>query len=178
MFQSNPYGPLWGALFTALLLVVCYTDVRARRIPNGLVLAILAAGFAFSISARPLGAALLSSLAGLAVGLGIWIVFWLFGMIGAGDVKFFGAAGTWLGPGATWRAALIAAIIGGVLAVAVLLRERRLRSGLERTALAFSSRSLAVLGPIADNQKGRHLPYGVALAAGVLVTAWIPRLLG
>jgi prepilin peptidase CpaA len=97
--------------------------------------------------------------------------------MGAGDVKFFAAAGAWLGPTATWRAALIAAVAGGVLAVVFLLRERRLRSTVRRLALAASSRSFALFRARPDAVVGSRqpLPYGVALAVGAIVAAWFPR---
>ncbi len=179
MFANSVSGPWWGALFTALLLAGCVTDVRSRRIPNALVLVILAAGVGFSLHSYPLKAALFNSAAGFALGFAIWIGFWILGMLGAGDVKFFAAAGAWLGPGPAWRAALIAAIFGGVLAVYALIRDRRLKSGIERTALALSSRYLGVLD--STNESGppakQHLPYGVALAGGALVVAWLPQIL-
>ncbi|MBL0170965.1 MAG: prepilin peptidase [Gemmatimonadaceae bacterium] len=160
-------------------MVACVTDVRARRIPNALVVVILLSGVAFSVSTWPLSVALLRSVEGVGLGFAIWVAFWLLGMLGAGDVKFFAAAGAWLGPGPTWRAALIAALLGGVLAVFTLLRQRRLQAGVERTALALSSRSLGVLGATGDDRPGlkRHLPYGVALAGGALVAAWFPKIL-
>ena len=179
MFRTSEYGLLWGALFTSLLLTACVTDVRWRRIPNVLVVVILATGVGFSTYSHPLKAALLSSAAGITLGFAIWIAFWFLGLIGAGDVKFFAAVGAWLGPGAAWRAALIAGIVGGVLAILALLRDRRLKGGIERTALAVSARSLSLLGSTAGGENGarRHVPYGVALAAGALTAAWLPTLL-
>lgn len=179
MFVTSEYGPLWGALFTVLLLVACVTDVRVRRIPNLLVMVILLTGFGFSLWTFPPWEAVLRSAAGVGLGFGIWIAFWLLGLLGAGDVKFFAAAGAWLGPGAVWRAALLAALLGGALAVVALLRERRLKSGVERTALALSSRSLGVLDSTNEDAAAvkRHLPYGVALAGGALLAAWLPNLL-
>ena len=110
----------------------------------------------------------------------IWIVFYVAGVIGAGDVKFFAAAGAWLGPSATWRAALIAGVAGGVLAVFFLLRDRRLGKTLQQMMLAASSGSVAMLGQGVDHQGSRRrgIPYGVALAFGALSAAWLPRLLG
>lgn len=179
MFTGSPSALLWGAVFTALLAVGCVTDVRERRIPNGLVLAILALGLVYAATTGPLLPALGRSLLGVALGFGIWIAFHVAGVLGAGDVKFFAAVGAWLGPGATWRAALVAALAGGVLAVLFLLRERRLGSALQRAALAASARSLAVArdeGSVTA-RAGAPLPYGVALAVGALVTAWLPDLL-
>ena len=177
MFSGSLVQLSWGAVFTLLLMIGCVTDLRSRRIPNELVLAILVSGWLFAILSGDAWRALGLSLAGTALGFAIWIGFYVVGAIGAGDVKFFAAAGAWLGPGLTWRAALIAAVAGGVLAVAMLLLEKRLGTALQRIALAASSRTLAVVpdGPNSST-KNRRLPYGVALAVGALVAAWYPGL--
>jgi prepilin peptidase CpaA len=120
-------------------------------------------------------AALLASATGLLLGFAIWIVFYLAGVIGAGDVKFFSAAATWLGPSATWRAALAAAAAGGVLAVVFLVREGRLGATLGRMMFAMSSKSATLLVKDGDDSAtGSRLPYGVALATGALIAAWWP----
>lgn len=178
MFKGVPFGLAWGIAFTALLLAGCVTDVRSRRIPNVLVLLIATGGLGYSIATKPLAGALGSSIAGLVLGFTLWIVFYIVGVIGAGDVKFFAAAGTWLGPSATWRAALVAALFGGVLAVVFLLRERRLGGTLRRMTLAAASRSVSLLAESPDAPAPRmRLPYGVALAGGALIVAWWPQLL-
>ena len=178
MFTESPIGLAWGALFTALLLAACVSDVRSRRIPNVLVLTIAAGGLVYSMTSNPLAPALRSSVTGLLLGFAIWIVFYLAGVLGAGDVKFFAAASAWLGPSATWRAALVAALAGGALAVFFLVRERRLTRTLHRMTVAAASRSTALLLEASDGEApGRvHLPYGVALATGALVVAWWPHL--
>jgi prepilin peptidase CpaA len=178
MFTGSYVHLAWGAVFTVLLIAGCVWDLRTRKIPNELVAVILATGWLFALYSPDIVRALGLSLAGTAIGFAIWIAFYLAGAIGAGDVKFFAAAGAWLGPGATWRAALIAAVVGGVLAVAFLVIEKRLGAVLRRMALAVSSRSVAVL---ADQHRvpgvrQRQLPYGVALALGALVAAWFPGL--
>jgi len=180
MFMESPHGPVWGVLFTALLLMGCVTDVRVRRIPNALVLVLIASGLCYSVASRSLGTGVGSSVAGLLLGFAIWIVFYLAGVLGAGDVKFFSAAGTWLGPSATWRAALVAGVVGGVLAVFFLVRERRLSRTLRRMALAASSGAVELLGETPEGRASsrQRLPYGVALAAGALAVAWLPGLLG
>ena len=178
MFTGSNVHLAGGAVFTMLLVAGCVTDLRTRKIPNELVLAILATGWLFAFASPDVWRAFGLSLAGTAVGFGIWIGFYLLGVIGAGDVKFFAAAGAWLGPGATWRAALIAAVAGGILAVVFLLSERRLGEALRRVAMAASSGSLATSPEqtIVHGVKHRPLPYGVALAIGALVTAWVPQL--
>jgi prepilin peptidase CpaA len=178
MFTGSYTHLAWGAVFTLLLVVGCVWDLRTRKIPNELVAIILGMGWLFALYSYDVVPGLGRSLAGTAVGFGIWIPFYLAGAIGAGDVKFFSAAGAWLGPGATWRAALIAAVVGGVLAILYLLLEKRLGVVLRRMALAASSGSLAGI-PDRSRDPGatrRPLPYGVALAIGTLVAAWFPGL--
>ena len=179
MFTGSSMQLAGGVVFTLLLGIGCVTDLRSRKIPNELVLAILVTGWLFALAVSPDAMRALGlSLAGTAVGFGIWILFYVVGVIGAGDVKFFAAAGAWLGPGATWRAALVAAVAGGVLAIVVLIMERRLGAVLRRIALAASSRTLVALPEqtVAPGEKHRPLPYGVALAIGALAVAWVPGL--
>ena len=178
MFTGSYVHLAWGAVFTLLLLTGCVTDLKSRRIPNELVAVILGTGLLFALYSSNVVQALAMSLAGTAIGFAIWIAFYLVGVIGAGDVKFFAAAGSWLGPGATWRAALVAAVVGGVLAIVFLLLEKRLGTVLRRMAMAASSGSLVALPErTVDTSTGhRPLPYGVALAIGALVTAWFPGL--
>jgi prepilin peptidase CpaA len=163
-------------VFSVLLVIACVTDVRWRRIPNWLVLTLALTGFAYSVWLDPWLTGLGRAMGGLSLGFGIWIVFFVLGAIGAGDVKLFAAAGAWLGPAGTWRAALVAAALGGVLAIAMLVRERRARQGLEKVMVSVSTRSLAPLA-VDPASRARQLPYGVALACGALVVAWIPGIL-
>ena len=179
MFTGSSLQLAGGVVFSLLLVVGCVTDLRSRKIPNELVATILVTGWLFAlVASQDAVRAIGMSLAGTAVGFGIWILFYVVGVIGAGDVKFFAAAGAWLGPGATWRAALIAAVAGGILAIAMLLIERRLGSTLRRIALAASSRTLVAVPEqaVTPGTGHRPLPYGVALAIGALAVAWVPGL--
>jgi prepilin peptidase CpaA len=178
MFTGSFTHLTGGVVFSLLLVAGCVTDLRSRKIPNELVLAILVTGWVYALTAEDPWRALGLSVAGTVMGFAIWIAFYLIGVMGAGDVKFFAAAGAWLGPGATWRAAIVAAVIGGVLAVVFLVMEKRLGVVLRRMVLAASSGSLGSLPAQAriEEAKSRPLPYGVALAVGALVVAWVPSL--
>ena len=178
MFAGSEWRLAAGALYTLLLVIACITDVRWRRIPNALVLVLALTGFAFSVAVSPWWPGLIRASSGLALGFSIWILFHIAGGMGAGDVKMFAAAAAWLGPGGAWRAALVAALAGGVLSLVALVLQRRTREGLERVAMSVSMFSLAPLGKVApDQQRKAYLPYGVALACGALLTAWIPGVL-
>ena len=172
MFPPTAIGLFWGAVFSLLLLLAAVTDIRERRIPNIGVLVLLVAGFVFSLTTRPLGDALSASLLGCVLGFGLFIAFWPMGVLGAGDVKLFAAIGAWLGPTATFNAALVTAMVGGVMALYAL--------AMRRLALVPSFRSVKVTAsPTGDGvSRSGHVPYGVAMAAGALVVAWLsPKLL-
>jgi prepilin peptidase CpaA len=177
-FAGSGWRLAAGGVFSVLLLVACVTDVRWRRVPNWLVVVLAVLGLAFSTWIDPWLPGLGRGFAGLALGFSIWIVFYVVGGMGAGDVKLFAAAAAWLGPAGAWRAALVAALLGGVLSVAALLAQRRLREGTERVAIAVSTMSMAPLGGVTPAaERKRYLPYGIALSGGALLVAWFPEIL-
>lgn len=176
-------GSVWLAAFAILYLfligVACITDVRERRIPNWLVGVLALFGLFFSIGARTLLPGIASAIAGLGAGLIIWLPFYMLGVLGAGDVKFFAACAAWLGPNGAWQAALLSALVGGALAIAFLLRDSRLASTLMQFAIIPWTRSLDIetMRTMTPERTRRQLPYGVALGVGALLAARFPTLL-
>ena len=144
-------------------------DLRTRRIPNALTGALAVAGL--SIAATKLGPiGLGGALLGCALGLAFMLPGHIFGATGAGDVKLFAAAGALLGPATTVQAFLYTAIVGGVLAVAVAIRRRRLVRTLGATACLVTDRNAgvaAIESPEADNR----FAYAPAIAVGVVIAA-------
>jgi prepilin peptidase CpaA len=95
-------------------------------------------------------------------------------VLGAGDVKLAAAIGTWLGPAGMLEASVLAALAGGVLALLVLARRRRVAA--LATGVAFWAAALQrgqLTKPLV-NDKTDLLPYGVALAVGAALTGWLP----
>jgi Flp pilus assembly protein protease CpaA len=91
-------------------------------------------------------------------------------------VKLAAAIGAWLGPSGSWRASLVAAAVGGFIAALILFRERRAREVIERILMVFSTRSMAPLPPPSTRtqSRGQPMPYGIAIAAGAFIMAWMP----
>lgn len=165
--------------FLVLAVAGIVQDLKVRRISNTLTLAILAGGIIFSILVDPVWSGLRTALAGLAVGFGIWIAFYAIGVMGAGDVKFFASLSAWLGPHVAWRAALLSALVGGVLATAFLLRDRGLGRTLRKFALLPFLRSVmtAQIVDLNEDEARAQLPYGVALGLGAIIAFLIPNVL-
>ena len=180
-FSQSGLHEAFGLVFTILMAVAAESDVRARRISNGLVVAILLLGVAFVIVSMGPQRGMISALEGALVGLAIWAPIWAFKRLGAGDVKLFAASSVWIGPALALKASLLSAAIGGVLALSWLV------------VRAWSSREDKLLGHRAQLAAVEHvdvenvgvgepnemttLPYGVAMAAGLTLTAWFPHLL-
>jgi prepilin peptidase CpaA len=177
VFAGSTFGFLAGTTFTILLVIACVSDLRTRRIPNQLVLALAVLGFAFRTGVGPFPSGLLHSGGGLVAGLFIWLPFWLLGWLGAGDVKLFAGASAWLGAWGAVQAAGLGALAGAILAVVWLGWERGIRVAVEKSLIAMiHPKVLASPSAVTDDRR-RLVPYGVALAVGLLVAAWFPSLL-
>lgn len=171
MFAGSTWGVVSSAVLVALLTIACASDLRTRRIPNLLVLFTAVAGIVIGIAIMPLVEGFARAGGGLATGLAIWLPFYALGMLGAGDVKLFAAASTFLGPRLAVEGALYTALYGGVVALIYMV----VHSGWTSTLLRVSH---GVQHPaLLRNDPGSHqrrLPYALAIAAGVLTAFWWP----
>jgi prepilin peptidase CpaA len=157
-------------VLVGLLATASLTDIRHRRIPNWLTLTAAVAGL--TLNAAAIGArGVLFGIEGLLLGMGLFMVPYLLGGMGAGDVKLMASVGAMVGPHAAFVAALCAALAGGVYALAVISvhpRARATRTAVMATLVGFFSfHSLRYDGPAAGNRKPR-LCYGVAIAVGTI----------
>jgi len=177
MFAGSAFGLIAGTAFTSFVVYACVSDLRTRRIPNELVLLLAITGLAYSTGIGTLSQGLLRGVAGLLTGLLIWLPFWLLGWLGAGDVKFFAGAAAWLGPSGALEAGAIGAVIGAVLTVAWLGWERGVRVAVEKSLIAMIHPRILTSASVNSRDSHSLVPYGIALAAGVLVVSWFPALL-
>lgn len=164
--------PVLAALVPAMLFA-SWNDYRRHRVPNWLNLSILLTGFGVSTW---LGGwdGFVASLGGAAVGFASLFALWMMRAMGAGDVKFMAAVGAWLGPAMAFQAVIVGAVVGGILAVAVILYRRSFiqtyfnmgvvmrKVGSFRTAFSDdgSFRELT--------QGGTAMPYAIPLTIGTL----------
>ncbi len=165
------------ALQAALILVVvtaAWSDLRTRRIPNWMTLPGAAIGFMLQVWQSGWNGAW-ASLAGAALGLGLFIAFYLLGGMGAGDVKLFGAVGAFTGPQALILVFVCTGLLGGIVGVLLAASRRRLRETLTRTSdlmldLAQLRWQEARGGGGAATSEGLRLPYGAVIAGGTLAS--------
>lgn len=148
-------------------LIATIVDIRTRRIPN--VLTFSMAGIGLSLAAAGFsGVSLRASVLGLVIGVALMMPGYLFGGTGAGDVKLMAAVGAIVGPAVVLSAFLFTAIAGGVLAVAVAIRRRRLAATLGRTGRLVAAQPGSGEA-IRSSAAGNRFAYGPAIAAGSIL---------
>ncbi|MFL6672111.1 MAG: prepilin peptidase [Massilia sp.] len=155
-----------------LVLLAAASDLATRRIPNRLLLAGLAGALALRLLGPAPGAALLAALAGAGTGLLVFLPLYLLRGMAAGDVKFLATVGAFSAPPETLHIALAAVLAGGVLALVVVVargRLWRLLVNLRAMLAALVLRASGVPATLAPPTPSvGSLPYGVAIAAGVI----------
>jgi prepilin peptidase CpaA len=126
------FSLLSGLVSGAWAVAVAFGDCRSRRVPNALVAIGLCAALAASLlHAGPARIGFAQALVAAAVGFAVLMPFFVLGMMGAGDVKVFAALGAWCGLPMLLGLWIVATLVAGVHAVAILLA-MRWRSGAAR----------------------------------------------
>ncbi len=164
------------------ILWASWIDYAQRRVPNWLNLAIAATGFlaqGWFFGLPGLGVAAL----GMLVGFCTLILPWLMHGMGAGDVKLMMAIGVWLGPWLTFIAFCAGAVIGGVIAVVMIVSTGRVWHAYANLAtIAQKTTRASTLFTEFGSAKSfgdtsQLLPYGVPLTIGTLVVFFGQRYL-
>jgi prepilin peptidase CpaA len=167
---------------TACAIVGAVCDVRSRRIPNVITLPAFVLGLLLHLLIGGWKQLLYSLLAGVACGL-IFLVFYIAGGMGAGDVKLMMAVGCIAGGahGVYFNTVayimVLTALCGGVMAVCLALFRGRLGQTLMNVGELVSHHASMGLQPHPDlnlkNTRTLRLPYALAIAGGCLLTLFI-----
>ncbi|MCC7008014.1 MAG: prepilin peptidase [Acidobacteria bacterium] len=150
-------------------------DVATRRVPNVLTFGSAAAALVYHAATAGSAGALQSG-SGWIVGVALFAPLFIVGGLGAGDVKLLGAVGAWLGPQGVLESAWLSVLAGGVLALAVALRRRYLRTAAANLVAIFACWRATGLrrvpGLTIEDSSGPRLAYATAIAAGTWAAVW------
>ncbi|HEY6095283.1 MAG TPA: A24 family peptidase [Gallionellaceae bacterium] len=166
----------WRTGILLLLLTgAAISDYRSRRIPNRLVLSGILFGVIYNTALPPSPHAnILFPLAGIGMGLLLFLPLYLLRAMSAGDVKLLAMVGAFLGPGNTFYAALATMIVGGVLSILLVLARGTARQMFHNLAAIFQPGFLDAAGGFAPGRRitagtsAGTLPYAVAIALGTI----------
>jgi prepilin peptidase CpaA len=155
---------IWIAILVGLAAAA--DDLARRHIANWIPAAALAGGFGWQIGQKGIWTGTLHALGGATVGFAVFLIFYLMGGMGGGDVKLMAGFGALLGlPGVLW-AALWTAAFGGVIAIGAVAWQgarQLIRRGLRRAEAE---------GEVGERQES--IPYAPAIVLGVWL-ALVPK---
>jgi len=151
-----------------------------RRIPNWLILFGLSVALGLS-GLRGMNE-FYQSLTGIGVGIGILFIPFAFRWIGAGDVKFLGVMGAFVGPYLLPRVLWYSILITGVMAIITVICRRLSMQLLKRASVNLQHVMLVLLtfgrahvrsanAPTALNRQG--VPWGVGIGLGTVVAYYL-----
>lgn len=157
-------------LLWVILLISLYTDLKTRKILNKVILPGVGLAFACNLWEQGI-TGVLFTLTGLLTGVTLFIIPFIMGGMGAGDVKLMGFIGSVMGTKFAILAGLGTGVAGGVVALVILLKQKKLRSALKRIwySLAFfvGMHNLASIEAMNKEEYSAAFPYGVAIVSGV-----------
>lgn len=161
------------AIAISLLFLAAWGDLRKRRIPNALCLAVGVLGLVRIVLAGDAGAAVCTIAAAAVVFAASLMLFWR-GAVGGGDVKLLAAMALLIGHREVVGFLFLMSVCGGALALGIIMRDlfRDRPAGLWRTARWTPNASDA--GGAMSTAKST-VPYGVAIAAAGVATLMLAR---
>ncbi|MCD4813288.1 prepilin peptidase [bacterium] len=162
-------------ILSIILAIAVVTDLRRHKVYNWLTFPSLLLGLALHTSLQG-WSGLFLALLGLAVGLFVFLPAFVWGGMGAGDIKLMAVVGVFTGWQFTLNTAVYAALAGGLLAIIFLLVKGELWKTLKNIGRFI--RSLMVPKLVVEPLSKKHpMPYAIMIAAGVVAAYFLPPLL-
>jgi len=153
--------------FGVVMAAAAVEDFRRLIIPN--LLPIMLVGL-WPVYFAAVGPSLYGALAAMGCAVAVFIggaILFARGYLGGGDVKLLSAATLWAGPGGTPELLLLTGVLGGALALFLLMP-----FGMQ---VAAAARGMLGQPPIAtEGGLAMPVPYGVAIAGAALIVTLHP----
>ena len=183
--------PILQVVLALVVVIAAVYDVRYRRIPNWLTLSgvLLGLGLNWWVGSQlgaDAGFGVLRALKGLGLAFVIYFPLYILRGMGAGDVKLMSAVGAIAGAANWFGIFILTNILGGIVAVCLLLSKGRLRNSLGN--LGYMLKELAFFrAPYMQreeldvkNPKAVTLPHGLMIMLGsiaflVAAAIWAPK---
>lgn len=162
---------LYIALLFALIIATV-TDLSARRIPNSVTFGLMATALLLHGLLSGWGGVFFS-LKGLGLGLALLLLPYILGGMGAADVKLMAGVGAVIGPIHIFKTFFIIALLGGLVAIVMLVVRKDLLPAMKRIGRAL----MALIGGVGATAlriapttlKQQGIPYGAVITGGTLI---------
>ena len=153
--------------FAALLVLAAFEDLRRLVIPNAITLSLCVLWPLYTL-ATPSLFGLLGSLGCALIVFLVGAVCFSRGYLGGGDVKLLAAATLWAGPVGTPPLLVLTGVLGGMLALFLLIPPGAHIASLARAKLGPADAPATAGAPT-------PVPYGIAIAAAALIVVVFPH---
>lgn len=166
MLESLP-----DLLLCGVLLFCLYTDIKERRIYNKVILPAVIAGLLLSFLADGTSG-LVSAGTGFLLGAALLYLPFAAGGMGAGDLKLLAVIGLFKGAEFVFAVFLLAALLGGVFALALLLRRGMLLMSVKRirqSILVLCGLKINLFPSMEENAGKVSIPYAPFLVAASFI---------
>ncbi|WHY76783.1 prepilin peptidase [Neobacillus sp. WH10] len=156
-------------VLVTILIISLYTDIRDRKILNIVTLPTILFAFIFHIGTQGMEGFLFSG-KGFLTGLGLLIIPYLLGGMGAGDVKLMAAIGALMGTNFVFYSFIYTALIGGVIALVLIIKQKGLVNSMKSFfyTIVFFRSNLGSMLLGKDKHSSISFPYGIAIVLGTL----------
>jgi prepilin peptidase CpaA len=168
------HGAVPVVLLTVMIAAAVY-DIRYRRIPNWVTAGGVVLGIAINaVIGESAGRGLLFALAGFGVAFGLYMALYILRAMGAGDVKLMAAVGALVGWKAWFGVFFVTAIVGGIMALLLVLMRGRLKHTLWNVGFIVSEMGHGRPAYVGKEEldvrspKAIGLPHGAVIAVSVI----------
>lgn len=154
-----------------VLIVSLTTDIKARKILNAVTLPTILFSFIFHAISMGFEGFLFSG-KGFLVGLGLLLLPYVLGGMGAGDVKLMAAIGALMGTSFVFYSFIYTALIGGIIALALIVKKRGILNPIKsfffNVTFYRSNLGSMLITDKEEKQSSISFPYGVAIVLGTV----------
>lgn len=158
----------------SVLLLSLYTDIKERKIYNKFILSGIVAALVLHSLMQGWPGGALFVIKGFFTGTGLLFLPFAFGGMGAGDVKLLAVVGALKGIEFVFAVFLVSALLGGLFALILLVKQKRTFSTLKNMLYSLyvffvSGFKVNSLPSYSESPQRFSIPYAPAVAAGVLI---------
>ena len=168
------HGAVPVVLLTVMIAAAVY-DIRYRRIPNWVTAGGVVLGIAINaVIGESAGRGFLFALTGFGVGFGVYMALYILRAMGAGDVKLMAAVGALVGWKAWFGVFFVTAIVGGIMALMLVVARGRLKHTLWNVGFIVSEMGHGRPAYVGKEEldvrspKAIGLPHGAVIAVSVI----------
>lgn len=157
-------------ILLTMLLVSVIIDIRHGKIPNYITLPAIFLGMVLNLTLYKLGG-ITDSIQGILVALGIFIIPYILGIVGGGDVKLMMAVGALKGVNFALYSSFSVIICGGIIALIIMIKIKvKVKDFFVKFGNFILQKKAIVIDEIELEENKNYFPYSIAIAIGVIIT--------